>query len=86
MRRSVASLTLLALLACHDGGDGEPVVDAPSTDSDVTVSPDTDPAPDTDLRPPPNVLVVVMDDVGVDAVSTYGVQPSAPQTPTLGST
>lgn len=31
---------------------------------------------------PPNVLIVVMDDVGVDQVSTYGF-PGAPATPTL---
>jgi arylsulfatase A-like enzyme len=30
-----------------------------------------------------NVLVIVMDDVGCDAVSTYGQHPDAPPTPAL---
>lgn len=54
------------------------------TVSGAPAAPDTDPA-DTVPAPggPPNVLVLLMDDVGVDAVSTYGVQPLAPATPTL---
>lgn len=59
----------------HDAAVGQP--DAPDTDVGQA---DTD-AAGRDL--PPNVLVMVMDDIGVDAVSTYGVQPSAPLTPTL---
>jgi len=31
----------------------------------------------------PNVLVVLIDDVGVDALALYGVNPDAPSTPTL---
>ena len=83
MRRLSALLIAGGSLACQPSKTTRP--DHSADDSDATHAPavDTDPAPDTDLRPPPNVLVVVMDDVGVDAVSTYGVQPSAPQTPTL---
>lgn len=79
--RPLSTLSLTAgLLACHAP---DPAPTKPDTDAVVA---DTDRA-DTD-RPstpavPPNVLVVVMDDVGVDAVSTYGVQPLAPSTPTL---
>jgi len=32
---------------------------------------------------PPNVLLVVADDVGLDMVSAYGVSPDAPPTPTI---
>ncbi len=34
-------------------------------------------------RPPPNVLFIVMDDVGLDLLSAYGIAPDAPPTPTL---
>ncbi len=41
-------------------------------------------SPDTDPRDlPPNVLIVLLDDIGTDALSTYGEQPDAPQTPVL---
>lgn len=78
MRRLSALWIAGATLSCH-------AAKAPPPDEVVedTDEVDTDPAPDTDVKRPPNVLLVVMDDVGVDAVSTYGVQPTAPSTPTL---
>ncbi|MEX1025652.1 MAG: sulfatase-like hydrolase/transferase [Planctomycetota bacterium] len=32
---------------------------------------------------PPNVLVILIDDIGVDSVATYGRSPDAPPTPTM---
>lgn len=55
---------------------------AVDTDSDATHHTDGH----SDVAPydgPPNVLIVLLDDVGVDAVSTYGLQPKAADTPTL---
>ncbi|MCB9680136.1 MAG: sulfatase-like hydrolase/transferase [Alphaproteobacteria bacterium] len=62
----------VALGACRPGTD---------------VAGDTDTAP-TDTVPDrvpvaPNVLIVLMDDVGRDGVGTYGQHPDAPPTPTL---
>ncbi len=37
----------------------------------------------TNLVPGPNFLIVLLDDVGVDSTSTYGLQPDAPLTPSL---
>jgi len=40
-------------------------------------------APPAPSGPPPNVLVVVLDDVGTDKVAAYGEHPDPPSTPTL---
>lgn len=35
--------------------------------------------------PAPNVLIVVLDDVGIDQLTAYGVNPEAAPTPVLSS-
>ncbi|HHO54473.1 MAG TPA: hypothetical protein ENK18_27275 [Deltaproteobacteria bacterium] len=68
--RSVALLLSLSSSGALLGCRPEPAPDPPSIDPGA---------------PPehPNVLVVLLDDVGIDHVSTYGVDPAAPPTPTL---
>lgn len=64
---------LLLLLAC-----GTPDEDATAA---LDVDPDTDERPDAGLAP--NVLLVLLDDVGVDHVGAYGLAPDAPPTPVI---
>jgi len=63
-------------LACGGlevGDDTEPVAEPPPPD----------PRPTRPAGPPPNVLLVVIDDLGTDKVSAFGEHPDAPPTPTL---
>ncbi len=57
------------------------------SDSDTTASTDdTDPPVDTDTPPAveaPNILVLLLDDVGVDGVGVYGLGANPPSTPNL---
>lgn len=77
--------SLLAALACRgspvggqdsgvDPGDQE----TPDSDSEDRV--DSDPGP---YDGPPNLLIVVIDDMGVDQVGAYGFDAPRPRTPTL---
>ena len=85
------------LLACTGPdaapeSDPAPVESAP-VDSSAGDTSGEDSAPPPDTEPPhtgdsaeelpPNVLVLVMDDVGVDKVGVYGVHDDPPPTPTL---
>ncbi|MBA2320098.1 MAG: sulfatase-like hydrolase/transferase, partial [Deltaproteobacteria bacterium] len=72
---------VITILACAPGAPVEP----PSASSPPTPgSPPTPPAPTTapsPITPTGNVLVVVLDDVGVDKIGSYGFNPDAPSTP-----
>src|SRR5687768_13823316 len=71
MRRAVFVFTFLLVLACG----GQPQASLPDR------PPPAAPPPKGDL--PPNVLVIVADDLGVDKVRAYGVHPKAPPTPNV---
>lgn len=73
MGRRLLRMTLLLGLACTEV-DPEPVPTETDTETDASDPPE-DPAH--------NILVVVMDDVGPDHVSAYGLDPNAPPTPHL---
>jgi arylsulfatase B len=60
----------LLVLACGDTGGSD------TSDSSDAVPPPLD-------GPPENVLIVLLDDVGVDKVTAYGEHPDTPNTPTL---
>jgi arylsulfatase B len=86
---TLRAAALIAALGCQ--GAPPPAVLVPD-DSDLpaeTDPPDTDlpDPPDTDppVAPPPpaNVLIVLADDIGVDAVSTLGTWPGAAPAPAL---
>lgn len=79
-------VTMLVLaLACTPGDPASATSDTSPRDSVPADShpPDSDP-PDSDPPAvPPNVLLVVLDDIGVDKVGAYNPYGTAPPTPTL---
>ncbi len=79
------------LLACvanpsGSGGDSAPSV-LVTSDTDAGSGPEDSATPhdsaDTGVVPPPNVLFVLLDDVGVDKIGAYGVHDQPPPTPTI---
>ena len=66
---------LLLALACTDG--------APEAVTTDTARADTVPADSDPPAAPPNILLVLLDDIGVDKVGAYDPYGTAPPTPTL---
>ncbi len=75
----------LALCACEPVAlDDDVINDPPVKIPYVGLEVPRDRALHPDLRDvPPNILIVLLDDIGTDALSTYGEQPDAPHTPVL---
>ena len=84
MLRPVCNLVFAALLfallgACSSGG-GSATADPGSTG----IIPPTPPAPPVpDPTGPPNVLLIIADDLGLDALAAYPAGSESPHTPTL---
>lgn len=81
----------ICLTGCGSSGGGVAVNGDTSTTPDPSLNPgpdpdpnpDTDPDPSADPGPNPNILLLISDDVGLDASSGYTVGAELPNTPTL---
>src|SRR5687768_3418663 len=73
-------LLLVVSLACSSPGRPRRGKETPAPAAPVAPAP-APASPDSEL--PPNVLVIVADDLGVDKVRAYGVHPQAPPTPNI---
>lgn len=80
-------LSLACLVGCGSSGNGEDTATIDGTTTTPLPSPDPNPDPDPDPEPEPatnpNILLLIADDVGLDASSSYTVGTELPTTPTL---
>ena len=93
LRRYINLISLVfilgVLIGCSSGDGGSTTsaddTDPPPDSGDTGTDPDaSDPPPiDPDLSRPPNILMIIADDLGLDASSSYTVGTELPATPTL---
>jgi hypothetical protein len=82
-------LVLTCLVGCGGSGNGGDTATVNDTTTTRPPSPDPDPDPDPEPEPEPvtspNILLLIADDVGLDASSGYTAGVDLPTTPTLNA-